>query len=447
MGKKLVKQEILDEILKKISVVSEYQKRDPDPTAKTRIERMEADPCGEVRYYVNVSLSDVKSEDSTDLAERKKYSEQGKATPTLEEINSFFEVGANITIELSDDGKYTINSEEASSFQDCFDFIKNEYIQGSYVRTLSPKTPNDGDNFLKEDCETALASGYKKIVYSIGRFSIPAIESWMRNYFGDSMSLLDWSIGMEEVRYVDMTKVTSFESNVNQFLGVNAINPVTMFLSKNQLPTWDLKEKHKVYDIGLFVSNVISDVKTSDKSLASQKIDKWSEGCFNDLDTARYNEYLLNGGNSSWSSWTAATSNYLTWKSLAGSDPEFKGLGENNENFMKNVSAYQAALDTYANNDYECINTYWKKDSTKFPYKRAASGSGADNLVDPPNVYVTPCNGETSLKFDETVERHYVVNDLKNEVRKEGTYESTNNISVKREKVKVRRKRVYLCAN
>ncbi len=170
--------------------------------------------------------------------------------------------------------------------------------------------------------------------------------------------------------------------------------------------------------------------------MAKKKFDKWSEGCFKDLEQAKYDEYISCGGSGSWSSWSECQSNYLLWKSLANSDEEFRGLAQENATFMSNVSAYMQASDLYNNNEKTGINSYWIKDSEKFPFKRVPA-SPSDKLTDYPNIYVEPYDQATSLVFGTSEERPYNILESDGETRREGIYDSANNIAIQREIVNI----------
>lgn len=71
MGLKIAKETILSEISEKLAVVESYQSRETDPTAESRITRMEDDKCSDKVYYVNISLKDTKDATSTSMDERK----------------------------------------------------------------------------------------------------------------------------------------------------------------------------------------------------------------------------------------------------------------------------------------------------------------------------------------------------------------------------------------
>lgn len=161
MGKKIKKEEILKKIQDKINVCLEYQKQDPDKTAEKRIEMIENDPCGDLTYYVNVTLKNYLPEDSINLSDRIKHIENKRYLPILDELNSAYEDGCIITvnvIKMKDKTyDYNISASSYGTLNSIFSTLMSKYFDDScMLSVLKPKKPLFGGNYIEDDFNTAI---------------------------------------------------------------------------------------------------------------------------------------------------------------------------------------------------------------------------------------------------------------------------------------------------
>lgn len=432
MGKKIKKSDILQEIENKIKTCVEYQKKDPDLTAKKRIEMLENDPCGDLTYYVNITLNKTKTESSINLSDRLKNIENKRYLPLLDELNLVFDEGCIITVYFNNDGTYNIGTIYQSSLDSMFQTLMNNYFQDScMVTSLLPKQPASGNNYLADDMDTAKEASKTKIVYGIARFNKSNIEEMLKEKFDtEKYDLYSYNIqNFKEVSYVDMSRSTSFEQNVNQFLGGSIINSITLFGAKNKLPNYNLKKSYGIYDIGAYVVNTLEEIKRCDNAQAQKKYNKYSEGIFKDYTTAKYDTYLANGGSTNWETWADTQKQFLTFKSISSYDADFKNEALSSYSYSTNLYAYEQTADLFTNTNVECIKESWQKETDIFNKKPISEisftnsptyyGSNQayalvkDKLVDPPSVIVKPyCRSKiefnTNIKYDFSVFVPYI---------------------------------------
>lgn len=427
MGKKVKKSDILSEIQNKINTCLEYQKIDPDPTAEKRIKMVENDPCGDLTYYVNITLKDCKPEDSVNLADRMKYIENKRYLPLLDELNGTYEEGCIITVSIDENKNFSISASGCGSLDGMVNALMPKYFDDScMIMNLKPKQPLIGDNYLLDDINTAKETNKSSIVYAMARFSKPGIEAVIKKQFDtEKYDLYSYNIyNFYEVGYPDMTRRTAFEQNVNQFLGGGIVNSVTMFGAKGKLPDYNIKNAHGVYDMARYVVETLEEIKKCDDAQARKKYEKYSEGVFKEYMEAKYDSYKDNGGSGDWANWADAQGQFLTFKSVSSYDLDFKKEALGNGTYVSNLYACEQTADFYTNTKMECVDKSWQKETDIFKKKPVPgvsfvnnpTGQGAgqaqalvtSKLVDPPTVVVKPYCG-SSIEFNQIIKHDFNV--------------------------------------
>lgn len=427
MGKKIKKPDILEDIRTKINQCLEYQQTDPDTTAEKRVSNLRKDPCRSGKYFVNVTLKSAEISETDKMSERKKRIKVKKYLMTNDEIKKIFEAGCIIEVTITDDAggpKHTISVTAHNSYPSLMGALMPKYFDEScMMQALKPKKPVLGNNYIEDDLKTAREAGKKKIVYSMGRFNLKAVPDLVKEeYDTEKYDVYTFTINnTERVPYVDMTRKTSFEQNVNQFFeNVGVMNSVTMFGAKSNLPNYELTKTHAVYDMCIYLNQKMNEIKAGDDALAKNKYKFYSEvrdEVFKDISQARWDQYSNLGGGA-WSDWNAAQSQYLTFKSVSSHDLDFKEEALNNGTFKSNVIAYEKAVSLYNNSEFAAMDASWKQETEFFKkqkpgglqfsenYSGEAKGAATAfimaNMVDPPTVIVKPYGG-SQIKFNDNI--------------------------------------------
>ena len=173
------------------------------------------------------------------------------------------------------------------------------------------------------------------------------------------MQLYKYKFPFDQVSYVNKTRLTSFEKNVNTEINESILNEVTNLTAKKEIINEALS-KEGVYDFGNFIIDRLNALERSDNHLISefsknyQKIDK---------SKAKYKAYLAFGGKNDWTSWDVASNNYVTFKSLSN-DKTFYQNAIKNSVYMANVSAQEKAAFLFNNNN-DTIKYEYEGDSLK----------------------------------------------------------------------------------
>lgn len=411
MGKKINKSEILDDIQAQINKCLEYQKADPDKTAEKRVKNMEQNPCNSKKFYVNITLKNPEVSETDKMSERLKHLKTKRHLVNLTEIKDIFEVGCIIEVNVSVDAPITIEVQSVGSYDELINSLISRYFDESCLMlTLKPKKSATSDNYIEDDINTAINSGKTKIVYSLGRFSLTGIPSIVKDeYDQERFDIYSYELNnMKNVGYVDMTRRTSFEQNVNQFFKyVEIMNTVTMFTAKSNMPNFELKKAHAVYDMCTFINLKMNEVKAGDDALARDKYRFYSETrdeVFRDKLDAKHKAFQSFGG--TWADWNSAESQFLTFKAVSSYDKNFLEEAYANESFMTNVLAYEKTVSLYNNSEFQTINESWKQETEvfkkkapsnikfDFEYSSEAQNSAksfvTENMTDPPSVIVEP---------------------------------------------------------
>lgn len=420
---KIEKKGLLAEIIQKIVECEEYQKKDPDVSAEARIKAMENDPCDDGTYYVNVTLKDALPEEITTLAERKKHVEMRKELPLISDMDSFFSAGCIMTVTLQKDGTPSYDVQAAGSFSEMVGTLKAGYFDSSCtVSPFYPKKTILSDSFVESDIKTASANGKSKIMYGLARIDKTKVEEWLEKHYTKQAYDLDkWEFNnFKDAAYVDMTKTTAFEQNVNaSFKNAETMNSVTMLASKSKLPNYNLQRQFGVYDMGYYVVSTLEEIKKTDDAQARRKYEIYSQGVFKDYLEGKYDSYLANGGSADWATWSDCQGQYLAIKALLAEDPTFDISA-----VRGNLKAYETTADLYANSQFETIEKNWKRTTPVFTYSspagitfenspRSAAQAQATSivnsqLVDAPYVHVKP-RGSSKIEYDESPTYRFAV--------------------------------------
>lgn len=419
MGKKISKKDILSEIIEKITVCQKYQNADPDSTADERIKMVEEDYCEDPTYYVNITLKDALPEEITSLAERKKHIVVRKELPLPDDMEKFFDSGFIATISVSkDNASYSVSA--AGSFKQMVNQLKSKYFDPSCaLKLLLPKKSLFNDGYLEDDVNAARAENKSTIVYGLACIKKSEVEKWLEDHYTkDAFDLDKWEFNyFKDAAYVDMTRKTSFEQNVNTSFGegyAGIMNQVTKFSMKSVLPNFNIKNQFQVIDMGYYVISTLEEIKKTDDAQAKRKYEIYSQGVFKDYLEGKYDTYLANGGGGDWANWSDCQGNFLTYKAIAPTNEEMRNAGGA---FRSNLAAYETAADLYASCPFECISKHWKRETDIFKKqppggitftneasgaaKGAAAGVVQSQLVDPPTVHVKPYGG-SSIEFNES---------------------------------------------
>lgn len=169
MAHKIKKTDLLIEIRGKGAICRTYQEENPDKLAQQRVSKLDNNPCGDGKYYVNVLLKDGLSLSYTDPETIKKL---GGVTnhSFLSEYDELKNLNACI-IELD------VQSEKCKvqKFSELHELMKTLYNKseesGILISKFSPVKRLFSSNPFCEDIELASLMNYKKIIYSIGNFS------------------------------------------------------------------------------------------------------------------------------------------------------------------------------------------------------------------------------------------------------------------------------------
>lgn len=482
MGQKIKKKDILDEIKAEIDKCLAYQKADPDKTAQKRVENMAKNPCNTKKFFVNVTLKNPEIAQTEKMSERLKRVKVKRYLATLDEMKKIFEAGCIIEVTVNKNAPISINVTSHNCYASLMCSLIPKYFDEScMLMTLKPKKSTTSNSYIEDDVNTALNAGKKKIVYAMGRFSLNGIKDLVKEeYDTEKFDIYSFELNnMKNVAYVDMTRRTSLEQNVNQFFqNVGVMNSVTMFGAKSNLPSFDLKKAHAVYDMCTYINLKMNEVKAGDDAQAQKKYKFYSETrdeVFRDKLEARHKAFQSFGG--SWSDWNAAESQFLTFKAVSSYDKDFLKEAESNSSFMNSVLAYEKTSALYGNSLFPAIKESWKQETDFFKKKcpcgiefeeeysgeakSAATAFVNANMVDPPTVVVEPY-GCSKIKFNENIyykfcvpaqlgiseeeyalkevkdPRYPLLGDSKNVYAKvNGFFKSKNTIPIKRDTIKL----------
>lgn len=488
MGKKIKKSDLLDEIRSKINQSLQFQQVDPDPLAKKRVDNLRKNPCKDSKFYVNVTLKSAEISKTDKLSERMKHIKVKKYLLTNDEFKQIFELGCIIEVTIIDTEESKSHSVNVTTYGDYAALIgalmPKYFDETCMMQPLKPKKPVIGNNYIEDDLKTARDVGKKKIIYAMGRFNLKAVPDLVKEeYDTEKYDVYTFSLNnMSNVPYVDMTRRTSLEQNVNQFFeNVGAMNSVTMFGAKSNLPNYELKKIHAVYDMCTYVNSKMNEIKAGDDAQSNRKYIFYSETrdeVFKDKSQARWDLYASLGGGA-WSDWNAAQSQFLTFKSVSSYDIDFKKEALDNGTFKSNVLAYEKTVSLYNNSIFAAIDKSWKQETDFFKkqkpsglqftgkYSSEAKGSATSfvmaNMVDPPSVVVEPYGG-SQIKFNDSIYYKFIVpaqlscdektflsavtyaNDVRYPMlgdpdavyaKVEGYFKSNNKIKIKRETIKL----------
>lgn len=423
MGQKIRKKDILDGIKSEIDRCLAYQKADPDKTAQKRADRMDKSPCGEKRFYVNVTLKSPEAAETDKLPERLKRAKVKRHLANLDEMKKAFEAGCVIEVGVSRTAPLSFSVTAHSCYASLMGALIQKYFDEScLLLALKPKKSATSDSYIEDDVNTALAAGKSRIVYAIGRFSVEGIKAMVKGEY-DAEKFDIWSFrlnNMNGVGYVDMTRRTALEQNVNQFFrDPGTMNSVTMFGAKSNLPSFDLKRQHAVYDMCTYVTLKMDEVRAGDDAQAQKKYKFYTEvrdEVFRGKEEAMHAAFKGFGG--VWADWGTAESQFLTFKAVSSYDAEFLKEAEANAAFIGSVLAYEKTMALYGNSPFPAMKGSWKQETDFFRQKApsdigfsgeysaeakaAAASFVSESMVDPPSVVVEPY-GDSQIKFNSSI--------------------------------------------
>ena len=172
------------------------------------------------------------------------------------------------------------------------------------------------------------------------------------------MQLYKYKLPFDQVSYVNKTRLTSFEKNVNSEIDESILNEVTNLSAKKEIANEALS-KEGVYDFGNFIIDRLNALERSDNNLISEfskNYQKISQS------KAKYKAYLAFGGSTEWSSWEVASNNYVTFKGLSDNKTFYQNAIKNTA-YITNVSAQEKAAFLF-NNNYDIIKYEYEGNST-----------------------------------------------------------------------------------
>jgi len=442
MGKKLDKKDILETIEKEIEQCKAFQEDDPDKGAEERVKSLNANPVALGKFFVNITLKNAEIANVTKLSERIKRLEDKDRLMTVKEINALYKAGCIITVNImkeKDSFTFSINASSIGSYSSMMDELINKYYDNSNeLMLLKPKKPVIGNNYIENDLKAAFTAGKKRIIYALANFdkSIKTIDANILLKTGDELYdntthdvySVDFD-DMQEASYVNMSRNTSIEQNVNEFLGAAVLDSVTMRSSKSGVVmNYDLSRTYGVYDMCGFFLTKINEIKLSDDAISNERYKFYSEvrdDVFLSQSEAKFKAFKNFGG--AWTDWASAEAQFLTCKSVYGIDKEFTEKAKNNGAFMNSILAAEKTFSLYSNTTFDAIDASWKIETdyfkkkppsditcTNIPEKDTTGAEGkakafvAANCVAPPTFKIVP-HGSTRIKFEEKKKYYFCV--------------------------------------
>lgn len=228
---------------------------------------------------------------------------------------------------------------------------------------------------LKEDYD-AYKDSYETLCYAFGRFS--DIDSFLlseQHYDKEKMQLYKYKLPFDPVSYVNKTRLTSFEKNVNAEINESILNEVTNLSAKKEITNEELS-KEGVYDFGNFIIDRLNALERSDNNLISEFSKNYEKI---DQSKAKYKAYLAFGGKNDWTSWEVASNNYVTFKGLADNKTFYQNAIKNSA-YITNISAQEKAAFLF-NNNYDTIKYEYEGDSIKPFETNSISSSLAKSYI------------------------------------------------------------------
>ena len=250
MGQKIKKESILYEIQEKIKTCELYQKHSPDESAKKRVEVLDKNPCGDGKYYTVITLKQPVSEKSSKMEDLLKHKITGNIILKGEDYDKIFSKGCIIWYNLKQN---QIQVKSYTSLPEIFNtLIHNAFNKNSKILRFNP---SKGGLFgsltkypsLKEDYDTYIDI-YDEIIYSFGRFKpAPDFIKEKIKYNEEKNWLYSYMFPFDKVSYINETRLTSFEKNVNAEIDEKILNDVTNLNAKKEIPNEKLLEECSRY--------------------------------------------------------------------------------------------------------------------------------------------------------------------------------------------------------
>lgn len=380
MGQKINKDTLMNEIQDKIKSCELYQEHSPDESAKARVAVLDKNPCNDGKYYAVMTLKAPVTESSSRLEDLVSAKEICREKIIPDDFNKVFICGCIIFYNLKND---TINVTEYKKDQltELFDVLIYNYFQEkTKILRFQPTKGGLFSSFikyacLKEDYDT-YKNTYETLIYAFGRFG--DIDKFLlsNNYYNkDEKQLYKYRFPFDVVSYVNKTRLTSFEKNVNAEIDEKILNSVTNLSAKKEITNQALASE-SVYDFGNFIIERVNSLERSDNSLIYEYSKNYSKI---NQSKAKYLAYISFGGKNDWTSWDVASTNSLTFKSLA-SNKEFYQNAIKNQTYMANVKAQEQAAFLF-NNNYDVIKYEYDGKSIKPFETSSVSSSEAKSYI------------------------------------------------------------------
>lgn len=408
MGQKINKASLLEEIDKKIKACEMYQAKQPDESASKRVAVLDKNPCADGTYFTVVTLKAPVSEKSTNPDDLLSKREDKFIDVDINQYSKLFSCGCIIKYDLKKDNvsvtKYSSNG-LSQLLEKMVEYGMDE--KGKILRFLPSKTGIFSSFIkyacLKEDYDTYKDS-YDTLYYSFGRFNDISKYLEGSGFFDPkTKKLYNYSFPFEQVTYVDKTKKTSFEKNVNNELDPGILNEITNYGQKSEQVNFSLASQ-PIVDFGNYILNRLSELSRSDDRILGDYYANHSQK-FSWI--AKYDAYKAFGGGSDWPGWYETVAGYNSFKIIASNKKSYENAMKN-ATYKTNLVAQEQAAFLF-NNNYAGIKYLYKEGDYK-PISSVSSGSSTiqsyvqTHFVDPLRFVVKSVapTGNVDLIFNKT---------------------------------------------
>lgn len=366
MGQKISKASLLEEIDNQIRTCELYQAKQPDPSAQQRVATLDKDPCAEGDYHAVMTLKGTISEKSTKPEDLLSEREMKYMDVNIKDYEKIFICGCIIKYNLKMD-KITVQKFEGAGLSQLFEkLIEHNFEKGAKILRFMPSKGSIFSSFIKypslKDDYDSYKESYDVLYYSFGRFSnIGKFLEDSKCYEAKLRKLHDYSLPFEPVTYVNKTRLTSFEKNVNNEIDPAILNEVTNLNQKTEQGNLKLASE-SVYDFGNFILKKMSDLERSDNRIIAEFMANHSKKSSSD---AKYDAYK-NGfsGGTDWPNWATAVQMYTQFKSLSSSNKNFYENSIKNTSYKNNLKAQEETAFLF-NNNTDGIRYFYNPSSIK----------------------------------------------------------------------------------
>lgn len=364
---KVNKKALINEITEKIKICEKYQATNPDPLAAQRVAQLEKNPCQDGKFYVVLTYSKAKPEESDELRDRLKHISYHYYTIPDWYMEEVYDDGCIIEYSLEEQ---KVKITKVDDFYDLLKKLINFYIEqdGVLIKKYEPKeamTWRFGiNNFLAHDYDK-YKSTYKKIIYSIAAFKDFRTSLLIKKYNANEKEVYSVTHEFSIPWYIDINYKTSTEKTVNLGVGetkenVRLLNEVTGYNDKppegEPVIYSSDKPKRYIFDIGEYFLKKIDVLERSDNEYISKNCYKGKEKFKYATDSSKYQVYNeVYGGSKDWKDWDTVYTQFSLFKKNIRNKTFLENAKLNNV-YITNVEAYE--LTNYMLNRNEQYITY-----------------------------------------------------------------------------------------